>query len=136
MDKFLERIANALETIAAALTEIAGPGRVNTLATSSPATTVDMMMPGQEVKTAKPGRPAKPAKEEKPATTAAPSDKPVVLADVAEVVRKLVATGADGHGKATTVLGQFGAKRISEIKAEDFPKVIEKINELLKAVKK
>ena len=124
MDKYLERIATALETIASALSG-------NT--TAAPA--------AAEPAPAKRGKKtAAPAAETVDTTVdttstetpaASTETKPVAMADIAEAVRKLVA--AKGHGQAVTILEQFGAKRISEVKPEDFPKFFAKVNELLKA---
>lgn len=139
MKEYIERFLTALETIAACMEKGANPLIVAPVKEAPAAAGEDLLaMPGQEqpaktakTRTAKAAAPAAPA-----APAAAKTDKPVQLADVAEVVRKLVSSDAkDGHGKAVSVLKEFGAARISEVKPKDFPKVIEKINALLNAKK-
>lgn len=137
MDKVLDRIASALEGILQVLLVMSAKS-VNPTLQAEPTADPLLDMPGSAKKPKK----AK-AVEQPPAVQAEPEEvqpeqqlpgKPVTLADVAEVVRKVVASDAtNGHSKATTVLSSFGAKRISEVKEADFPKVIAKMNELLKA---
>lgn len=147
MKEYIERFLTALETIAACMQKQANP--LKEVPAGDPPAGEDLLaMPGQnnspavrKPRTAKAaGAPAAAAPAAAAASTAAPaaaaSDKPVQLADVAEYVRKLVSSDAkDGHNKAVSVLAKFGAKRISEVKAEDFPKVIAEINAVMGAKK-
>lgn len=136
MDKYLERITTALETIAGALT---GNKITSTASTAAPAA-VSTEMPAPTPKGRKKATEtaAAPATEAPAAPAApAPAANTPTSVEIAEAVRKLVASDATGgHAKALGILNQFGAKRISELKPENFPEVIKKINELLAATKK
>lgn len=121
MDKVLERIATALETIAAALS---GNNPAPADAPAKPKAARAKKEAAPEIIEAAPAE-----------VTEAPTPVKVVsLAEIGEKVRSLVAADpANGHKNAVGVLQHFGAKRISELKAEDFPAVIAKIEALLKA---
>jgi len=151
MKEYIERFLRAIETIARALDRQTDPliqehrsfGIPPVMAVEigekTTAPDADLLgMPGSApVEAPKPARTPKPAKPAKSAENApAGPVKPILLADVAEAVRKLIASDAvKGRENAVSILSKFGVKRISEIKEQDFPKVVEAANALLNAKK-
>lgn len=147
MKEYIERFLTALENIARALQSrpLVAPAAVAPAATTTdaPAAANDdlLAMPGSEapVKTRKPRAAAAPAAPAAPAAAAAPVAEAtaITMPQVAEVVRKLIQQdAAGGHVKAKSVLAEFGAQRISELKETQFPEVMAKINALLAALPK
>lgn len=136
MDKVLDRIATALEVIWQCLAgNVAAVPKGAFNAESATETATVAKAKSTRTKKAEPTPVAAEDLFEEPT---APAEvlpaKVITLAEVADVVRKLVGSDAkDGHSKATSVLAKFGAKRISEVKPEDFAAVIAKIDQLLKA---
>lgn len=130
MDKVLDRIATALEQIASNLAGYTTPSVVPSTDVLPGATPT----PAAKVKTKK-AKVEAPVAEETPVNESeVVQPKTITLVEVADQVRKLVASDpVNGHKNATSVLSAFGAKRISELKPEDFPGVIKKIMTILEA---
>lgn len=129
MDKVLERIASALERIA---DHVSTP--ILTMSTGAENTTKSIVV-DFETPTDTPNK-KKVAKKVKDEAPAVESTQVVTLAALGDVVRKLVHVDPkSGHANAVSLLAEFGAKRIAEVKEADFPAILAKVNALLAAAK-
>lgn len=124
IEKTLERIANALESLAG----INGNGKV---ATAAPQETLGPAIGALDVPTPA----AKKEKKEKPApapaagtpTPAAETAAPTIQ-DVTAYLRKFVDKhGEKGTEKGKELLAKYKANRISEIKAEQYPAILKEL---------
>jgi hypothetical protein len=122
IEKSLEKIAEAIETLAAAISQ-------TPVGTSANQKTVEPLEPADPPAKKEPAK--KKAKKtaaeklaEEPAAEEA-EEHSITLADIKDVVTMFL---PDRRDEAVELMASFGAEKVGDLKSEDFPDIIEKFN--------